>query len=86
MIILYIISSFVLFNACSLLLVILICVSLEVRHGLLLVGPAGQGGQGPGVGLHVIGAEQQQRAEVEEAHVSWPHYGCGDSSPAILPA
>lgn len=46
-----------------------LCDSLEIRHGLLQVGPPGQGGQGPGVGLHIIGAEQQQRAEVEAQHV-----------------
>ena len=46
--------------------------SPEISDGLLQVGAPGQRRQGPGVGLHVIGAEQQQRAEVEEAHVSWP--------------
>ena len=46
-----------------------ICDSLEIRHGLLQVGPPGQGGQGPGVGLHIIGAEQQQRGEIEAQHV-----------------
>ena len=52
----------------SLSLVTLICDSLEICHGLLQVGSPGQGGQGPGVGLHVIGAEQQQRGQVVAAH------------------
>ena len=42
--------------------------SLEICHGLLQVRTPGQGGQGPGVGLHVIGAEQQQRGQVVAAH------------------
>ena len=64
-------SSLVWNNASTLLLVTLICDSLEVRHGLLQVRPPGQGGQGPGVGLHVIGAEQQQRGQVVAAHDVW---------------
>ena len=43
--------------------------SLEICHSLLQVWSPGQGGEGAGVRLHIIGAQQQQRAEVVETHV-----------------
>ena len=49
--------------------VMLVTDSLEICHSLLQVWSPGQGGEGAGVRLHIIGAQQQQRAEVVETHV-----------------